>query len=293
MRLFFTHASEHLKSSFLSRGFQTGRYEWSTFADGELGIRLLEEVHTGAATLVGSVLPNSRSLFELLVLHKVLRENGSPDMNLFIPYLGYARQDRRTKEGEASVGVLVASLIRRMAASKLMVVDIHSDRIRKALGSRLTEISAAGLFAEALFKTPPEVIVSPDAGSKPRAERLAQSFTPRPDTAWVEKGRPRPNVAVGRKLHGEVRGKQALIIDDMIDTGGTVIEAVKLVRAAGACGICVVATHGIFSAGARDRLYRLPVDRILVTNTLPQIRYPRIKTLNIVPAFLRLITPPP
>ena len=94
-------------------------------------------------------------------------------------------------------------------------------------------------------------------------------------------------MAVARKLDGDVQGKNVLIIDDIIDTGGTLSEAVKVLCQGGARRIGVAATHGVFSAGARDRLYRLPIEQILVTNTLPQVRYPKIKVLNIVPLFIR------
>jgi ribose-phosphate pyrophosphokinase len=109
---------------------------------------------------------------------------------------------------------------------------------------------------------------------------------PKPSLAVIEKVRPKPNVAIGKRLQGDVRGKDVLIVDDIIDTGGTLSEAVKLVSRNGARSIRLAATHGIFSGEARNRLARLPVNEILITNTLPQIMSSKIRILDIIPLIL-------
>jgi ribose-phosphate pyrophosphokinase len=185
--------------------------------------------------------------------------------------------------GEAGIGVMVVELLRWLKPSRIVVVDIHSERIRTALGRSVVELSALPLFAAALAKRPPAVIVAPDAGSVPRARRLAGLLASEPEIAVIDKVRPRPNVAHARRLQGDVRGKEILIVDDMIDTGGTLAEAVKLIREHGAGQVRIAATHGIFSAGALDRLMGLPVGEILITNTLPQIRHRKLRRLDIVP----------
>jgi ribose-phosphate pyrophosphokinase len=182
---------------------------------------------------------------------------------------------------------MVVESLRALKRSKLVFFDVHSPRIRRALGPSARELSALPLFARTLSARVPEVIVSPDAGSIVRAKELARLLKPKPGVAVVEKFRPKPNVAVARHLHGDVRGKNTLVIDDMIDTGGTFSEAVKLILSQGARHVRLVATHGIFSGDARDRLSRLPVDEILVTNTLPQVPHPKIRTLDIVPLLLQ------
>ena len=181
---------------------------------------------------------------------------------------------------------MVLELIQRLNPSKLALLDVHSDLIRKAFGPPVIELSALPLFAQALSKQPPDVIVSPDAGFKARAEELAGLMKPRPEVALIDKVRPHPNVAIAKRLHGDVHGKDILIVDDIIDTGGTLHQAAKLVSQNGARSIRLAATHGIFSGGARNRLFRLPIREILITNTLPQIRYPKIHVLNIVPFLL-------
>jgi len=151
------------------------------------------------------------------------------------------------------------------------------------------ELSGFSLFAGELSDRTPEVVVSPDAGSVSRAKQLAKLFRPRPEVAVVEKLRPRPNVAIARRLHGDVRGKDVLVVDDIIDTGGTIAEAVRLIVQHGSGRIQVAATHGIFSGDARERLSTLPIERILVTNTMPQAPDPRTHVLDIVPLLLQKI----
>jgi ribose-phosphate pyrophosphokinase len=283
MKVFLTESTRYLRASLVRNGRAIGRYESSVFADRERRYLLQEEVTGQSVAIIASVLPAPESLFDLLALHRLLRENGAAEIALVIPYLGYARQDRPDRKGTASIGVMVAELLRQTKASQLIVCDVHSERIRLALGPSIVEWSALPLFAAALAKRPPTVVVSPDAGSVPRARQLAELLEPHPEVALIDKVRPRPNVAIARRLHGDVGGKRVLIIDDMIDTGGTIVEAVKLVSENGATAIRIAATHGIFSDGARERISNLPVSEILVTNTLPQARYPKIHCLDIVP----------
>ena len=287
MKSFLTDSTKHLRSSLVRRGCAIGRYTSSVFADRERRYRLREDVTDQSVAIIASVLPAPESLFDLLALHRLLRENGGGAISLIVPYLGYARQDRCGKEGEARIGIMVAELLRRTRAENLIVCDLHSERVRKALGPSVRELSALPLFAEAVAKRPPEVIVAPDEGSVPRARRLAALLTPLPEVAVIDKFRPRPNVAVARHLRGNVRGKKVLIVDDMIDTGGTLVEAVKLMIENGAAAIRVAATHGIFSNAAGDRLSQLPIDEILVTNTLPQVRRGKMRCLDVVPLFLQ------
>ena len=286
MKFFLTHSTQHLRRSFKRCGCDIGRYETYTFADGERGYRLKEKVNNESVAIIASILPNPESLFELMALHRLAIENGASKTILVIPYLGYARQDRAGQPGEGSLGVMVAELIQKFNPSKLALFDVHSDRIRKALGPSVTELSALPLFAEALSKRAPDVIVSPDAGFRSRAEELAKLLKPHPEVAVIDKVRPRPNVAIAKRLHGDVRGQEVLIVDDIIDTGGTLSQAVKLVSENGAQSIRLAATHGIFSGDARKRFLQLPVEEILITNTLPQIRYPKIRLLDIGPLFL-------
>jgi ribose-phosphate pyrophosphokinase len=286
MKFFIADSAKHLRRNLIRFGCEIGQHESYAFADGERGYRLRENVRGKRVALLASVLPNPESLFEISALHRLIRENGARKTTLVIPYLGYARQDRPTRPGEGSLGGMVLESLQEMNPSRLILFDVHSDLIRRAFRPFVRELSALPLIANALAKHPPDVIVSPDAGFASMAGRLQKLLKPRPDLALIEKIRPKPNVAVAKRLHGNVRGKDVLIADDMIDTGGTLAEAVRLVSQNGALDIRVAATHGIFSRGARSRLISLPIQEILVTNTLPQIRSSGIRILDISPLLL-------
>jgi ribose-phosphate pyrophosphokinase len=286
MKLFIGDSAKHLRRNLRKYGAEAGRYESYAFADGERAYRLRENVRGERVALIASVLPNPESLFEISAVHHLLRENGARKTTIVIPYLGYARQDRPTRPGEGSIGRMVLESLQKMNPSQVILFDVHSDLIRKDFRPIVTELSALPLIADALAKHPPDVIVSPDAGFVSMAGRLQKLLKPRPDLAVIEKVRPKPNVAIAKHLHGDVRGKDVLIADDMIDTGGTLSEALKLVSQNGAHDIRLAATHGIFSGEARRRLISLPIKEIMVANTLPQIRSPRIHILDICPLIL-------
>ena len=286
MKLFLAESAKHLRQNLRKYGYEAARYESYLFSDGERGYRLKENAKGESVVIIASILPDPGSLFEALALHRLVLENGARKTTFVIPYLGYARQDRPGRQGEGSIGVMVIQLLQKMNPSKLILFDVHSDLIRKVFRPFVRELSALPLIAQALAKHPPHVIVSPDAGFASGAERLSRLFKPKPALSVIEKVRPKPNVAIAKYLHGDVRGKDALIVDDIIDTGGTLSEAVKLVSQNGAQNIHLAATHGIFSGEARDRLSRLPIKEILITNTLPQIRSSRIRILDITPLIL-------
>jgi ribose-phosphate pyrophosphokinase len=283
MKVFLTHSTQHLRRSLEKRSCEIGQVEFYAFSDGERGYRLKESVKRKSVAIISSILPDPESFFELLALHQLILENRAKKINIFVPYLGYARQDRPSRPGEGSIGIMIAKLLQKMSSSLLILFDVHSDRIRKTFNASTRELSALPLFAEILKKEPPDVIVSPDTGFVAKARQLSKIMKPHPEIAIIEKLRPRPNVAIAKRLRGDVRGKDVVIVDDMIDTGGTLSEAIKLVFQKGAQSIRLAATHGIFSGNARDRLLRLPVEEILITNTLPQIQSPRIRILDMVP----------
>ena len=289
MKLFLTPSTNHLRRSLLSNGCDIGRYESYLFADRERGYRLREDIRRKTVAIFASILPDPESLFQLLALNRLARENGASKTIGVIPYLGYARQDRPCRPGEGNIGIMVVDLLEKMKPSRLLFVDVHSPRVREALPSSAVELSALPLFAAAFSNRPPDMIVSPDAGFLSKAKELATMMPSHPDVAMIEKVRPHPNRAVARQLHGDVDGKSVLLADDMIDTGGTLVEAVNLVLGKGARSIRIAATHGIFSGHARERLSRLPVEEILITNTLPQVRHPKIRVLDIVPAILHRV----
>ncbi|MBI2551148.1 ribose-phosphate pyrophosphokinase [Candidatus Uhrbacteria bacterium] len=258
----------------------SGAYSLAHFADGEPAYRLSTVVKDEPVRLIASVTADPASFFELLSLHQLLQDGGAPSIQIVIPYLCFSRLDKRTKTGEARLGIMVARQIKATKAH-LVVLDVHSPRILRALGQRAEEITAIPLLAKSIGDSGPvDVVVAPDKGARDRAKRFADALGSSPRLAFISKKRPAANVAKATRLVGDVQGSRCVIVDDMIDTGGTIAEAVRLLRAHGSASIRIAATHGIFSAGAREKLAALPVEQIIVTNSLPQTPHQRIRVVD-------------
>lgn len=286
MKYFLTASTRHLEPILRKNKAEIEQISCSRFSDNELSFQLKERMKGQSVTILASVLPNPNSLFELLAIAHLLRTNRVKNLTLIIPYLGYARQDRPTRAGEGATGIMVAELLKNLRADNLFVLEPHSPAIQRALGKNAVALNAAPLFAEYFKDKQIDMVVAPDKGAWKRAEWLVK-LLPGAEAGWIEKNRPRPNQAVAKKLHGRARGKNILLFDDMIDTGGTIIKAAELLKENGAKAIYVAAAHGIFSDAAVKKLAKAPVEEIVVTNSLPQTEHPRIRVLN----FLPLIKP--
>ncbi len=188
MRLFLADSARHLGQKIKKYGFKIGRHESYAFADGERGYRLREAVGGESVVLIASVLPNPESLFEILAFHRLARENGARNIIFFVPYLGYARQDRPVRPGEGSIGRMVIESLQWMNPSKIILFDVHGDLIRKTFRPFVTELSALPLISNHLSKHPPDVIVSPDAGFVSRAVMLQKLLKPKPEPGGDRKG---------------------------------------------------------------------------------------------------------
>lgn len=286
MICFLTESTRHLEPLLQKTGTEIEQVVRKRFSDGEIFLYLKEQLAGQSAALLASVLPDPNSLFELLAVFHLLRTNRVRNLDLMIPYLGYARQDRPTKAGEGAAGTMIAELLKKLQADNLLILEPHSPIIQRALGKNAVALSAAPLFADYFRNKGIGMVIAPDKGARKRAERLAK-LLPGAESGWIEKSRPRPGQAVAKKLHGRARGKNILLFDDMIDTGGTIIKATELLKKNGAKTIYAAAAHGIFSGSAIKKLAKAPIKEIVVTNSLRQTRHRRIQVLN----FLPLIKP--
>lgn len=280
MVYFLTAACQHLRPLFLIRQSGIGSLQSERFADGEYAFRLTEDVKRTAVTIVGSVLPDPASLFELLATFRALRDNRSLTPTLIIPYLAYAWQDRAGRPGEAALGAMVGELIRNANPSAIFVVDPHGPGSLAALGPDARALSAAPLFAEAFrnAEDPIGVVVASTADGEARAAELAGHLGA--DVAAIDGSNAKA------RLRESVQGRHVLIFDNVIGTGETITESVRLISRLGALSIRLAATHGLFVHDARERLAALPVRDLVVTNTLPQPRHPRIRVLDVTPLLL-------
>lgn len=286
MIAFLTDSTSYLRRLLVNRGASLGTYKAYELPDTERVYQLTENVKRKQTAIIASVFPNPESLFDLLAVHRTIRDQGALPPMIVIPYLGYARQDGTLPDG-GSLGLLVAELIRNLNPRQIIVLDIHSQTILEALGPRAASISALSLFARAFDKGKPvEVIIAPHGGAEHRAKALAHLMGDIPDVVCLKQEQTSDAHTIAKSIHDKLKGKHVVLLDDMIDTGATMIEAVRFVAKEGASSIRIAATHGIFSKTAKEKLLKLPVEKIYVTNSLPQERDERIDILDMTPLLM-------
>ncbi|MCD6087235.1 MAG: ribose-phosphate pyrophosphokinase [Candidatus Hydrothermae bacterium] len=255
----------------------------SRFSDGEIRVQILENVRGDDVFIVQSTQPPADNLMELLLLIDAARRASASRVTAVIPYFGYARQDRKDQPRVPISSKLVANLIERAGADRVLTVDLHADQIQGFFDIPVDNLYATPIFREYFGHLDPNryVIVSPDIGSIKRARHMANKLGNLP-IALVDKRRPSPNRAEVINIVGEVSGKDLLIVDDIIDTGSTLCEAAKALKEKGANLIRAAATHGLFSGNAGEKIDRAPIDEVVVTDTLTVDEGKRPGKLNIL-----------
>ena len=242
------------------------------FPDGELHIELQESVRGHDVYLIQPTCPPvDEHLFELLLMADACRRAGAVHLTAVIPYLGYARQDRRAHGREPLSVRLIADLLATSGIQRVVAVDLHSQGVESAFAIPVEHVSAVPILAEAVRPSVPRnaVIVSPDLGAVKMAERYARLLDL--PVAIIHKTRISGAEVSVQRIVGDVRDKQVLIVDDMISTGGTIEKAIKALLEAGclSSGIKVAASHGLLVGPAAERLGKLPIEKIYVSDSTP------------------------
>ncbi len=251
-------------------GLELGARRIERFPDGELDIELMAEVKGRDVYLLQSLIaPVGEHLLELALLADICHRGGAHSVNAVVPYLGYARHDRRESRREPLGARVMAELLGARHLSRLICLDLHSLAVEGCFLTPVEHATAISLLAEPLKAMPkPAVVVSPDLGGLKRAEVYAKQLGL--PVALVHKERLSGADVSARAVVGDVKGKHVLVVDDMISTGGTMAAAVTAVLAAGAVGkVTLAATHGLFVGQAVERLKAVPVEKIWVSNSVP------------------------
>ncbi|WP_297070319.1 ribose-phosphate diphosphokinase [Thermococcus sp.] len=255
----------HLRDELATLGGKIGGVEIKRFPDGEKYVRVLSSAEE--VMVVGSTFyPQDERIIELLLIGDALRERGVERLRVVIPYFGYSRQDRVTKEGEpVSVRVVMRSL--GLYYDELYVFDLHNPGTLKFFPGKAVNLSAARAIAEYFQgKLREGLVLAPDRGARGRARAVADRLGL--EYSHFEKERISPTEVRMTPVDVDVRGKNVLIVDDIISTGGTMVKAASLLREMGAKKVFVSATHGVFAEGAVERVSKA-VDELAVTNTIP------------------------
>lgn len=260
--------------------------EITNFVDGEIFLKILENVR-GADTFIiqPTCPPVNDNLMELLLIIDALKRASAKRITAVIPYYGYARQDRKTEPRVPISAKVVANLITVAGANRVLVIDLHVGQIQGFFDIPVDHLFAAPLMIEYIKnkKLSDLAIMSPDPGGVERARAFAKRLDA--NLAIIDKRRPGRNVAELMHIVGDISGKNVVIVDDMIDTGGTIIQAAEAIKKDGAKDVYVCSTHGVFSKDARERLEKSVLKEIIVTNTIPQKegKYNKMKVLSIAP----------
>ena len=267
------------------------------FADGEISVNIEESVRGCHVFVIQSTSsPANEHYMELFIMIDALKRASAASINIIMPYYGYSRQDRKSRSREPITAKLVADMIQSAGASRVVCIDLHVGQIQGFFDIPIDNFPAAPLIATYFKrkKINDLVIVSPDHGGATRARTFARLLGGAP-LAIIDKRRPQPNMAEVVNIIGEVKGKTALIVDDIIDTAGTLIAAAQALKNAGATEVYAAASHPVLSPPAVERLENSCIKEVIVTNTIEikEKTSKKIKQLSIGPllgeAILHLV----
>ncbi|MEO5657634.1 MAG: ribose-phosphate pyrophosphokinase [Nitrospiria bacterium] len=251
-------------------GIPLGEAVVTTFSDGEILVRIEENVRGMDVFLVQSASdPVNKNIMELLIMLDALKRASAYRITAVLPYYGYARQDRKDQPRVPITAKLVADLIATAGAHRVLTIDLHTGQIQGFFNIPVDHLYATPVLLDHFKAVGLEdlVVVSPDAGGVERARAFAKRL--KASLAIIDKRREGPNQAKLMNIIGEVHGRNVLLLDDMIDTAGTVTQGAVALKAKGARTILAGCTHAVLSGPALDRINNSPIDTLVVTNTLP------------------------
>ncbi len=273
-------------------GVALGDLERSRFANGEIYVRPAESVRGADCYVIQSHCePMNDNIMEQLITIDALKRASARRITAVMPFFGYSRQDKKVRPREPITARLVGDLFMTAGADRLVSVDLHTGQLQGFIHKPFDSLTALPIIIDYLSERleGPTTVVSPDAGGVKRAERYARFLDA--SVAFVYKRRDPVlhNVSAALEMAGSVEGRHVVIVDDIIDTAGTVTNAAEMVRNQGAVSVRIAATHGVFSEPALDLLKNAPVEEVIVTNTLPVsaevLELDKIQVLSIAPVL--------
>ncbi|QDI92226.1 ribose-phosphate diphosphokinase [Salicibibacter halophilus] len=268
-------------------GCELGKSSVKRFSDGEIQVSIEESVRGCEVYVVQSTAqPGNEHVMELLIMLDALKRASAKKINVLIPYYGYARQDRKARSREPITAKLIANLLEAAGATRVITMDLHAPQIQGFFDIPVDQLLGVPIIADYFKEKQLEdvVVVAPDNGGVMRARRMADELNV--PIAFIDKRRPQPNVAEVMNIVGEFEGKNAIIIDDLIDTAGTITSAANALIENGANAVYACCTHPVLSGPAISRIDGSPIKELVVTNTieLPEEKMiDKITTLSVAP----------
>lgn len=272
-------------------GIGLGEATVSSFSDGEIRVKIEENVRGADVFVVQSCCtPVNNSLMELLIMLDALKRSSASRITAVIPYFGYARQDRKDQPRVPITAKLVADLVTTAGANRVLTMDLHAGQIQGFFNIPVDHLYALPVLLEYITKRfgkelKDVVVVSPDAGGVERARAFAKRL--QTNLAIIDKRREGPNNAQVMNIIGEVEGKHAILLDDMIDTAGTIVQGAQACADKGAKSVWAGCVHPVLSGPALERLQQSPLKEVVVTNTIPlngkDQQCPKLHVLSVAP----------
>lgn len=268
-------------------GLPLGNADFRNFSDGEIRIDLKESVRGADCFLIQSTCyPVNDNLMEILVMVDALKRASAKSINVVIPYYGYARQDRKARARDPITAKLVANLLETAGANRVIVMDLHATQIQGFFDIPVDHLLGVPILAKYFLSKELKdvVVVSPDHGGVTRARKLAERLSA--PIAIIDKRRPEPNVAEVMNIVGNIEGKVCVLIDDIIDTAGTISIAANALVENGAKEVYACCTHPVLSGPAMERISNSKIKELVVTNTIPipeEKMIDKVKVLSVAP----------
>jgi ribose-phosphate pyrophosphokinase len=249
-----------------------GKATVGRFSDGEVQVEIMENVRGKDVFIVQpTCAPTNENLMELLVMIDAVRRSSAARVTAVIPYFGYARQDRRPRSARVPITAkVVADMIATVGTDRVLTVDLHADQIQGFFNIPLDNVYASPVLLGDVWrqKYPNLMVVSPDVGGVVRARALAKRLDDA-DLAIIDKRRPKPNVAKVMNIIGDVEGRSCILIDDLVDTAGTLCRAAGALKEHGAAKVVAYCTHPVLSGPAVENISNSELDELVVTDTIP------------------------
>lgn len=274
-------------------GKPLGNAEVTTFSDGEIAVNINETVRGADVFVVQSTCPPvNDSLMELLIMIDAFKRASAGRITAVLPYYGYARQDRKAKARDPITAKLVADLLTTAGADRILTMDLHAPQIQGYFNIPVDHLLGGPILADYFHKKNLQdvVVVSPDLGSVTRARNFANQLDA--PIAIIDKRRPKANVSEIMNIIGEVEGKNVILVDDMIDTGGSITNAANALKEFGAIEVYACCTHPVLSGPAVERIQASAIKELVITDTIPlpeEKKLDKITTISVGPVFAEAI----
>lgn len=285
------HSVDLAKKIAQSYGVNLGNVVFNNFSDGEFQPSYEETVRGQKVFIIQSTPPPFDNLFELLLMIDAAKRASAKEIIAVVPYFGMARQDRKDKPRVPIGAKLSANLISSAGATRIMTIDLHADQIQGFFEVPVDHLFASTVFIKYLesLSLKDLIIASPDVGGSKRANAYAKYFNC--DIVICYKKRKVANEVAEMKIIGDVKGKDVVLVDDMIDTGGTLVKAAQIMRDSGAKSVRALSTHPVLSGSAYENINNSLIEELIVSDTLPlREKSPKIKVLTIANLFADVIS---